>query len=79
LHRKAKDLLRSSRLPLLPATNVHVANDLAKVHDGEMPSPVLLVRCNLLTGEPLTVADGYHRNILCRLVDLSRQGGGALP
>jgi hypothetical protein len=83
LHRNAKDLLRSGRLPLLPATNVHVTKDLAKVHDGEMLSLVLLLRGNLLTGEPLTVADGYHRtcasyeqdedaDILCRLVDLPR-------
>jgi hypothetical protein len=47
LHRNAKDLLRSGRLLLLSATNVHVTKDLAKVHDGEMLLFVLLVRGNL--------------------------------
>ncbi len=40
-HRKAKDLLRASRLPLLPAENVHVKKDLAKVKEGKRLSPVL--------------------------------------
>ena len=43
-HRKAKDLLRASRLSLLPADNVHVKKDLAKVAAGKRLSPVLLVR-----------------------------------
>lgn len=55
-HGKAKDLMRASRLPLLRADNVHVERDMHKVRDGEKLSPVLLVR-----GDPLTVADGYHR------------------
>jgi hypothetical protein len=53
---KAKDVLRASQLPLLPTDNKHVASDLAKVKDGRKLSPVLLIR-----GEPLLVADGYHR------------------
>jgi len=60
-HRKAKDLLRASRLGLLPADNVQVKKDLAKVVAGKRLSPVLLVRGRGEKGVPLTVADGYHR------------------
>lgn len=60
-HRKAKDLLRSSNLRLLPADNLHVASDLRKVRNGERLSPVLLVRGDLTVGTPMTIADGYHR------------------
>jgi len=81
IHKKAKDLNRASRLPVLPPDNPHVAQDLKKVHKGEKLSPVLLVRGVLGQGIPLTVADGYHRicasyhldenaDIPCRLVDL---------
>ncbi len=83
VHRKAKDLLRASALPALPADNVHVAKDLAKVGKGELLSPVLLVRGRLDANAPLTVADGYHRicasyhlnedaDIPCRIVDSPR-------
>ena len=79
--RKAKDLLRSSQLPLLPADNIHVAKDLAKIKAGTKLSPVLVVRGDLSTGRSLTVADGYHRicasyhvaedaDIPCRMADL---------
>jgi hypothetical protein len=79
IHRKAKDLLRASRLSLLPADNVHVRKDLAKVAEGKLLSPVLLVRGRGDKGMPLTVADGYHRicashhidenaDVPCRLV-----------
>jgi hypothetical protein len=78
-HRKAKDLLRASRLSLLSADNVHVKKDLAKVDAGRALSPVLLVRGRGDKGIPLTVADGYHRicashhldedaDVPCRLV-----------
>jgi hypothetical protein len=78
-HRKAKDLLRASRLSLLPADNVHVKKDLAKVEAGKRLSPVLLVRGRGDKAIPLTVADGYHRicashhldedaDVPCRLV-----------
>jgi len=60
-HRKAKDLLRASRLELLPADNVHVKKDLGKVEKGQLLSPVLLVRGRLDADVPLTIADGYHR------------------
>src|SRR6266581_9806633 len=41
---KAKDLLRASRLDLLPETDPAVLRDLTKVARGEKLSPVLLVR-----------------------------------
>jgi hypothetical protein len=82
LHRKAKDLLRASGLPVLGPDNVHVAKDLEKVQRGRPLSPVLLVRGLLAASVPLTVADGYHRicashhldedaDIPCRMVDLA--------
>lgn len=55
-HYAAKDLLRASGLPLLPEADIEVRNDLAKIKEGQKLSPVLLVY-----GEPLWVADGYHR------------------
>lgn len=80
---KAKDLLRASRLPVLPRDNFHVASDLKKVRAGHKLSPVLLVRGRLSEGEPLQIADGYHRvcaswylnedsDIPCRLVDAEK-------
>jgi len=80
--RKAKDLLRASGLPLLPPDNAHVASDLAKVRQGSLLSPVLLVRGRMMHGLPLTIADGYHRvcasyhldentDIPCRIVDVT--------
>ena len=79
VHRKAKDLLRASRLALLSSDNVHVEKDLEKVADGKRLSPVLVVRGRGDKGVPLTVADGYHRicashhldedaDVPCRLV-----------
>lgn len=82
--RKAKDLLRSSRLPLLPESNFHVAEDLDKVDQGDLLSPILLVRGRLRSDIALTVADGYHRicasyhldenaDIPCRIVNSASQ------
>jgi hypothetical protein len=82
-HHKAKDLLRASALPLLPAENPHVSSDLAKVNGGQLLSPVLLVRGDASRGLPLLVADGYHRvcasyhldenaDIPCHLIDAPR-------
>jgi hypothetical protein len=79
--KKAKDLLRASRLPLLSRDNPHVVGDLKKIKKGKPMSPVLLVRGNAGMDVPLLVADGYHRicaswyrdeNILiaCRIVSL---------
>jgi hypothetical protein len=82
MRRKAKDLLRTSRLRVLPPENFHVARDLQKVKQGKKLSPVLLVRGQLTSDVPLTIADGYHRvcasyhldedaNIPCRIVDVT--------
>ena len=61
VERAAKDLLRSTRLPLLSPDDQHVAADLAKVRSGKPLSPVLLVRGSLTGGRPAVIADGYHR------------------
>ena len=61
IHRKAKDLLRASTLPLLARDDPEVAKDIAKVHRGEKLSPILVVRGELSSDRPLTIADGYHR------------------
>jgi hypothetical protein len=81
--RKAKDLLRASRLPALLPENFHVARDLQKVKAGKQLSPVLLVRGQLTSEVALTIADGYHRicasyhldedtDIPCRIADLTK-------
>jgi hypothetical protein len=81
VNRKAKDLMRAGRLPLLPISDPYVAKDLKKVSKGELLSPVLLVRGNGANGAALIVADGYHRicasyhldedaDIPCRIADL---------
>ena len=80
VHRKAKDLLRASRLSLLSPEDPEVKKDLRKVRTGERLSPVLLVRGALDSDVPMTVADGYHRicasyhldedaDIPCRIAD----------
>ncbi len=80
-HKKAKDLLRASQLPLLSRENPHVVGDLKKIKKGKPMSPVLLVRGNAGMDVPLLVADGYHRicaswyrdeniPIACRIVSL---------
>ena len=61
VRRMAKDILRASRLPLLPKDDPHVARELKKARKGKRLSPVLLVHGELSRGVPLTVADGYHR------------------
>lgn len=57
----AKDLLRASKLPLLPRDESHVEADLKRIHKGKTLPPVLLVRGDLSQGIPLVIADGYHR------------------
>ncbi len=82
VYKKAKDILRASRLQLLPVDNPHVKSDLKKIKKGKALSPILLVRGDLRSGVPLQVADGYHRvcasyhtdentDIPCRIVWLS--------
>ena len=70
---KANDLLRASRLPLLPADDPEVAKDLKKVKKGTRLSPVLLLRGDVGSGRPLTVADGYHR--ICASYHLDEDAG----
>jgi hypothetical protein len=78
INREANDLLRASRLELLPETDPVVKKNIKKVARGRPLSPVLLVRVR--ANEPLIVADGYHRicasyhldediEISCRMVD----------
>jgi hypothetical protein len=52
----AKDIIRASGLRILDDTNFHVAHNLSKIAHEQPLSPILLVR-----GQPLIVADGYHR------------------
>jgi hypothetical protein len=66
-HFAAKDLLRASGLALLPPDDSEVTVDFAKVKKGDKLSPVLLVQ-----GEPLWVADGYHR--ICASYHLDEKG-----
>ncbi len=61
VHKKAKDLLRASRLRLLPTDNPHVASDLKKIKKGKALSPILVVRGDLTAGVTMQIADGYHR------------------
>jgi hypothetical protein len=78
---KAKDLLRSSRLPLLGLDDPRVRIDVVKVFNHIPLAPVLVIRGDLLLDIPLTIADGYHRvctsyhladntDIPCRVIDL---------
>jgi hypothetical protein len=69
LRRKAKDILRAARLPLLPETNAHVRSDLAKISDGKKLSPILLVRGDATVAARLEIADGYHRVCASYLTD----------
>lgn len=76
--KKAKDILRASRLPKLSDDNIHVQHNINKYRMGIRLSPILLV-----TGLDfiLIIADGYHRtcasyvlsedlNVPCKLVSL---------
>ncbi len=65
IHKKAKDILRAARLPLLPAGNLHVNENIKKVKKGKKLSPILLVRGE----QKLIIGDGYHR--LCAIYYLS--------
>ncbi len=83
VHHKAKDILRASRLPLLPVDDPSVARDLKRTRKGIALAPVLLVRGDLASGQSLQIADGYHRvcasyhlsedtDIPCRLATLAQ-------
>jgi hypothetical protein len=49
VYKKAKDILRASRLQLLPVDNPHVKSDLAKIAKNKAPSPILLIRGDINT------------------------------
>lgn len=77
IQKKAKDIFRASRLPLVSQDNRHVVTNFKKVKAGTKLSPILLVRGT----NDLIIADGYHRlctsyyltedlNVPCRLVSL---------
>ena len=58
---KAKDVIRASKLPLLPMSNFHVQRDLKKIEGKKVLAPILLVRGIGRLELHLTIADGYHR------------------
>lgn len=75
IRKKSKDILRASKLPLLPKENIHVQENLKKFKKEKKLSPILMVR----NEAGLIIADGYHRLcssyyltedlvVLCRLV-----------
>ncbi|MFF2085626.1 hypothetical protein ACFVVM_17760 [Nocardia sp. NPDC058176] len=59
--KKAKDILRASRLEALTPDNPHVRRDLLKVNENKKLSPILLVRGDCRRNVPMLIADGYHR------------------
>ena len=61
IQKKAKDILRASKLKKLTEKNIHVKENIKKIDDGKKLSPVLLVCVN----GKLIVADGYHRISTC--------------
>jgi hypothetical protein len=62
----AKDMLRAANLPLLPRDDPHVDEDLKRIQKAKPLAPVLLIRGDMASGLPLTIADGYHR--ICAVV-----------
>ena len=74
-HWKAKDLLRASGLPLLPADNAHVASDLKKVAKGDKLSPVLDRPRGLEDGGPHV----HRRRLPPRLRELPPRRGRRHP
>jgi len=56
---KAKDIFKTSGLPLLGASNSHVEKDQRKIESGKELSPLLLVRD--FAHSKVIIADGYHR------------------
>lgn len=58
---KAKDIMRASRLALLPDDDPSVSRELAKIAAKEALSPILLIRGNFQDSRDTVIADGYHR------------------
>jgi hypothetical protein len=67
IKRKAKDLLRAARLPLLDRNDEHVMLELVKIATGVRLSPVLYLRGN--STRHAIIADGYHRICAAQLCD----------
>lgn len=61
IYHRANDILRAANLELLPIGDFRVQTDLRKIVAGEVLSPVLVIRGDILRGYPTTIADGYHR------------------
>ena len=57
IKKKSKDILRASKLSLLPRDNIHVKENLRSFRKDQKLSPILLVRYQA----QLIIADGYHR------------------
>jgi len=57
-HRKAKDLLRASRLGLLSADNIHVKKDLEKVAAGQRLYLTAKERIDVMASDGPVVLDG---------------------
>lgn len=58
---EAKDVLRASGLSLLEKNDPKVSKDIKRLGKRKKLSPVLLIKGNIRTGIPMTIADGYHR------------------
>lgn len=61
VYHRANDILRAANLELLPLDDFRVQADLRKITSGEILSPVLVIRGDILRGFSTTIADGYHR------------------
>src|SRR5277367_5151297 len=57
----AKDILRTSNLPLLAPDERHVAEDLKRIRKGKALSPIILIQGDLVLGRLFVIADGCHR------------------
>lgn len=79
VHFKARDIFRASGLPLLGISQHQIEHNLKKIKEGELLSPILLVRD--ATFRRVIVADGYHRlcavyhhndnlEIPCQIIDI---------
>lgn len=57
----AKDILRACTLPLLTPNELHVAENIKRIHKGRSLSPIILIQGDLARARPFVIADGYHR------------------
>ena len=66
---KAKDILRASGHQLLHEGNEKVESKIENIKAGKRLSPVILVQTG--PGDPLVIADGYHR--ICALYYVDKE------